>query len=117
MKFIIKVLINAFALWVAALIIPGLTISENILHVIIVALVFGLINSIVKPIVKFFSIPFLIVTLGLFTLIINTAMLWFTVKLLPGYIELSGFWSAFWGALVISVISVILHAIIDSDEK
>lgn len=78
---------------------------------------FGLINSIVKPIVKFFSIPFLIVTLGLFTLIINTAMLWFTVKLLPGYIELSGFWSAFWGALVISVISVILHAIIDSDEK
>lgn len=117
MKFLIKVIINAIALWVAALIVGGIEISENVLHVIIVAFIFGVINTIIKPIVQILSFPFIIVTLGLFLLIINTFLLWLTSILVPSMLMVDGFWSAFFGAIVISIISWVLSAAIDPKDE
>ncbi|QKW20814.1 phage holin family protein [Kitasatospora sp. NA04385] len=114
-NFVIKTLINAAAIWVAAWIVTGITLTDDdsdwqhqTLTVIGVALVFGLINFLIKPVVKLFSLPLFILTLGLVTFVINALMLWLTSwasdKLnLDFHVE--GFWSALLGALIISVVS------------
>jgi putative membrane protein len=74
------------------------------------ALVWGLVNTLVRPILSFFTFPLQLVTLGVFTLVINGAMLALTAKLVPGF-YIKGFSSAFFGALVLSIISLILNHI------
>lgn len=117
MKFLIKVVINAIALWVAALIVGGITLTENVLHVIVVAFIFGVINAVVKPIVQILSFPFILLTLGLFLLIINTFLLWLTSILVPSMLIVDGFWSAFFGAIIISIISWVLSSAIDPKDE
>ncbi|GAA2105102.1 phage holin family protein [Kitasatospora saccharophila] len=111
----IKTLINAAAIWVAAWIVTGITLTgdnddwqHKTLTVIGVALVFGVINILIKPVVKLFSLPLYILTLGLITFVINALMLWLTSwasdKLnLDFHVE--GFWSALLGALIVTVVS------------
>ncbi|MFD0564458.1 phage holin family protein [Kitasatospora saccharophila] len=114
-NFVIKTLINAAAIWVAAWIVTGITLTgdnddwqHKTLTVIGVALVFGVINILIKPVVKLFSLPLYILTLGLITFVINALMLWLTSwasdKLnLDFHVE--GFWSALLGALIVTVVS------------
>lgn len=102
----LRLLINAFALVLMTLIVPGLYLA-NFSTAIIAALVWGLVNTLVRPIFSFFTFPLQLLTLGLFTLVINGAMLALTAKLVPGF-TISSFSSAFIGALVLSIISLIL---------
>ena len=102
----LRLLINAFALVLMTLIVPGLHLA-TFSTAIIAALVWGLVNTLVRPIFSFFTFPLQILTLGLFTLVINGAMLALTAKLVPGF-TISSFSSAFIGALVLSIISLIL---------
>lgn len=111
MSFIIKVLVNAAALWVAAQIVPGIDLIADIWQVLLIALVFGLINAFIKPILKVLSLPVLILTLGLFAIVINMVMLAITAGLMEG-LTVDGVLAAFLGALVISVVSAVLNMVI-----
>jgi putative membrane protein len=118
---IIKLLANAVALAVAAWLISGITIQgattgRRILTLLIVAVIFGLVNAVVKPIVKLLSLPFIILTLGLLIFVINAAMLlltsWITGKLDVQF-HVADFWpSALLGSLVITVVGMLLNAVL-----
>ena len=117
---IIRLLANAVALAIAAWLVGGITLegatrSKQIVTLLIVAAIFGIVNAIVKPIVKLVSLPLLILTLGLLTFVINAAMLaltsWITGKLDVQF-HVAGFWPALWGALIISVVGMIINAVL-----
>jgi len=111
MPFLIRLLVNAAALWVAARLVPGVSYAGGALPFLGVALVFGVVNAFIRPIAKVLTFPFIIVTLGLFALVVNGLMLWLTSALAArlglGF-HVTGFWPAFWGALVVSIVSTIL---------
>ncbi|MFJ6720763.1 MULTISPECIES: phage holin family protein [unclassified Streptomyces] len=114
-NFVVKTLANAAALAVAIWLVAGITLDEDgnstgkrVLTLILVALVFGLVNLIVKPVVKLLSLPLFILTLGLFTLVVNALMLMLTSWLAKQFdlsFHVDGFWAALIGGLIISVVS------------
>jgi putative membrane protein len=123
-SFVIKTLINAVAIWIAAWIVDGITLSggdfwHKTLTVIAVALIFGVVNFLIKPLVKLLSLPLFILTLGLITFVINALMLWLTSwasdKLSLDF-HVSGFWSALLGALIISLVSWGLNLAFGDDD-
>jgi putative membrane protein len=111
-RLIIRLLINAVAIWAAASLVHGITFQGNLLNMIVVALIFGLVNAFVKPVVKFFAFPLLILTLGLLTLVINALMLMLTAAVTSS-LTVDGFWSALLGSVVISVVSILLSIFLD----
>jgi putative membrane protein len=122
MSFIIRWVITGFSLFVANWLLPGIRVSGKAWIVYaIVALVLGFINAVIRPILKFLSCPLIILTLGLFTLIINGLTLWLasyiSVKWFDVGFYVDDFWSAFWGALIISVVSVILSTFVRKELK
>lgn len=115
MRFLLRLLVNAAALWVATQIVPGVTHSGSGLSLLAVALVFGLLNALVRPLLALLSCPLLILTLGLFTLVINAVILLLTSALSESLgigFHVDGFWAAFLGALVISIVSILLSLFI-----
>ncbi|HVT43771.1 MAG TPA: phage holin family protein [Thermoanaerobaculia bacterium] len=121
MRFVLRLLINAAAIWVALRLVDGLTFEGGWLRLLAVALVFGVVNAVIRPIVKLLTCPLLILTLGLFTLVINALMLMLTAWLSEIFalgFSVNGFWPAFWAALIISIVSAILSIVLpDDDEK
>ena len=108
---VLRIMINALSIAAAVKLVDGITFTGEWWKVIIIGLIFGLINALIKPIVKFFTFPFIILTLGLFTLVINALMLGFTAYLSNTFelgFHIAGFWPAFKGALLISIISTVL---------
>lgn len=101
-SFLIRLLINALGLWLAAEIIPGIVISSPG-TLILAALLLGVVNALVRPVAIVLTLPITIVTLGIFLLIVNAAMFALVAWLLPGF-EVSGFWAALLGWLVVSVV-------------
>jgi putative membrane protein len=103
--------LNAAALWVAAALIPGLDFSGGVGHLLLVAAVFGIVNSTLRPLLTVLTCPLIVLTLGFFTLVINALMLLLTGWLSESWnlgFSVSGFWSAFFGGLVVGLVSVIL---------
>lgn len=113
--FILRVLIAALGLWLATEWVDGINVASAT-TLILAALLLGLVNAIVKPIVVLLTIPFTLVTLGLFLLVINAAMLGLVAAFLPG-MGISGFWPAFWAAIIVSVVSWIGAAIFRPDGR
>jgi len=107
----LKIMINALAIAAAVKIVDGITFTGEWWKMIIVGAVFGVVNSFLKPLLTIFALPLIILTLGLFTLIVNTLMLIITVEL-SGPLQLGlriiDFWAAFKGALIISIVSMLL---------
>jgi len=111
MGFIVRLLVNAAALWVATAIVPGVTYIGGPLPLLGVALVFGVINATLRPLAKILTFPLIILTLGIFALVINGLMLWLTSSLSESLglgFHVHGFWPAFWGAIVVSLVSMAL---------
>ncbi len=104
--------IIALAVWITSLILPGMTIQEGVVGVLLVSLVFGLVNAVIKPIVKLLTCPLVILTLGLFTLVINMLMLLLVEFFLPNYLQLEGFFTPFIAALLISIVSTVLDMLL-----
>jgi len=115
MGFVLRVLINAAALWVAASLIPGIGLG-GLGHTLLAALVLGVINAIVRPILIFLTLPITLVTLGLFIFVLNAFCLWLTSRIVPGF-QVQGFWAALLGALVISAVSWILTAFLSDSGR
>jgi putative membrane protein len=110
MGFIIRVLVTALAVWVAAYILPGVQLASDAKTIIIVALVLALLNAIVKPILILLTIPVTLVTLGLFLLVINALMVIWTSELVGGF-KVNNWITALLFSLIVSVVSSILHSI------
>jgi putative membrane protein len=108
--FFIKWLVNIVALVAVINVVPGIH-SDRLEATIVAALILGLINAFLRPLVIIFTLPLTILTLGLFTLFINGFMLYLVSKIVEGF-NITGFWSAFWGALCFSVISFLLNIFI-----
>ncbi len=112
--FIIRLLVNAAALAVAAYFLPGIVYGSPF-DLLLVALVFGVVNALVKPIVTLLTCPLVLLTLGLFTLVINALMLLLTSTISSMFrlnFTVDGFGTAFVGALIITIVSFILNALI-----
>lgn len=108
---ILRIMINAFSIAVAVKVVDGIVFTGEWWKMIIIGAVFGIVNAFIKPLVTFFTIPLIILTLGLFTLIVNTLMLLLTESLsvpLELGLVIQGFWPAFKGALIISIVSMFL---------
>lgn len=119
MRFLIRLLINAAALWVATRIVPGITATSDPATFLIVALVFGVLNALVRPLLAMLTCPLMILTLGLFTFVINAFILWLTSAAAGKFglgFHVAGFWPAFWGALVVSIVSVLLSVFVSDPE-
>ena len=119
MKLILRIVINAIALGAAAYFVPGIR-AGSVTSLLLIALVFGVLNALVRPFLKLLSCPLIILTLGLFTLVLNAVMLLMTARLgqLVGVdFHVDGFGPAFVGALVVSVVSVVLSWILIDDGK
>jgi len=113
--FLLRVLINAAALWVAAALIPGISLG-GVGYTLLAALVLGVINAIVRPVLIFLTLPITLLTLGLFIFVLNAFCLWRTSRLVPGF-EFHRFGAAFLGALVISAVSWILTAFLSDTGR
>ncbi len=115
-KLILALGINAAALWAAAELVAGIQLSDRFEEVVVVATIFALVNVFIKPVVKFFAFPFILITLGLFTLVINAGMLMLADALADALV-VANFTSALLGSVVISFVSVVLGAILDVKGK
>jgi putative membrane protein len=126
-SFLTRVVVNGLALWLAALVIPGINLANGetswtnkLLTVLFVALVFGVINAFIKPIARLLSLPFIILTLGLFTFIVNAFMLQLT-EWICSWVNLDFtiddfFWDAVLGAIVITFVSWLLNIVLPDDD-
>ena len=115
MGLLIRLVANALAILAAAYIVPGIEVAGG-LSLLAAALVLGLINAVVRPILLFLTLPFTLVTLGLFIFLLNAFCLWLTSWLVKGF-EVHGFWAAVLGALIVSVVSWIVNAFLSDRGK
>ena len=126
MRILIRIVASALALAVATAVVPGIelttaSVGSKALTLVAVALIFGVVNGILKPIVKTVGCAFYVLTLGLIALVVNALLLWLTSYLagdlkLPFHI--TGFWPAFWGAIIVGVVGWLLSVLVrDRDAK
>ncbi|WP_298583468.1 phage holin family protein [uncultured Kocuria sp.] len=135
MSFLLRVLVNALAIWVAAWILPGMQLTADpsvvsavggetaasVLAYLFIGLVFGVVNAIVRPVLTILSLPITCLTLGLFAIVVNAAMLWLTSWLssfTPLRLEIDSFlWTAVLATLIIGVVSIVMGWIVPDREK
>ena len=111
MRFLLRLLINAAALWCAIRLVPGINYTGSWLGLLGIALVFGVVNAFIGPVLKLLSLPVIFLTLGLFALAINGFLLWVTAKFssaLGLQFQVEGCWTAILGALIVSIVSALL---------
>ncbi len=121
MKLLIRWVIVSLALFVAAWLVPGIRVEGNAWIVYaVMAVILGLVNAVVRPLLKLLTCPLIILTLGLFTLVINGLTLWLASVIARNWFHVNfyvdGFWAAFLGALIVSVVTVILSALVKEDK-
>jgi putative membrane protein len=119
-KFILRWVINAVALFLAVYFVPGVNLDGGLTSLIWLALIFGLINAFLRPLLKLLTCPLIFLTLGLFTLLINTFLFWLTGQVGQAVginLTINGFWAAFLGGLVVTVVSVVMSLILKDELK
>lgn len=117
---LIRWIINAIALWIAVLLVPGIHAPESVVTLAATAAIFGLVNTLIRPVLKLLTCPLILLTLGLFTLVINALMLWLT-SWIAGLFGLGftvdGFLAAFLGAIVVSLVSIVLSEFAERERR
>ena len=122
MKLLLRWAITALALFVAAWLVPGITVDGSgwVVYAVM-AVILGLVNAIIRPLLKFMTCPLILLTLGLFTFVVNALTLWLAswiaVNWFDVWFRVEGFWAALWGSLIVSVVSVILSSSRQDDDK
>ena len=111
MGLIIRILLSAVAVWIAAYFIPGVSVTGGAGTYIIVAIVLGFLNAFIKPILTVLTIPITILTLGLFLLVLNVLMVYLTASLVPNF-HVSGFIAALLFSFVVSIVTALLDAVV-----
>jgi putative membrane protein len=118
-SFLARVVVSGIAIWIAAAIVPGVQLGEapftdQALTVLVVALIFGAVNAVLGPMLRVLTFPLFVLTLGLFSLVVNALLLWFTAWLAEQVnlaFSVAGFWAAFFGGLVVSLVTVLIGAV------
>jgi putative membrane protein len=120
LAFVIRVVVVAVALWIATILVDGIslggaTTQARVGTLVVVALIFGIVNAVLKPVIKVLSCPLYVLTLGLFGLVVNALLFWLVGTLsrnvgLP--FDVAGFWPGFWGAVIVAVVGFLLHLVI-----
>ena len=123
-KLIIRIVITALALWLATALVSGIEVQSSdtgtkVLTLLVVAVIFGVINGVLKPIIKTVGCAFYVLTLGLIALVVNGLLLWLTGYLsealdLPFHVN--GFWPAFWGAIIVAIVSWLGNMFVSDDD-
>ena len=119
-KFFLRWAINAIALYVAVQFVAGINFEGSWTGLLWLALIIGLLNALVRPVLKLLTFPLIILTLGLFTVVINTIVLMLTSSIGQAFnlsLTVDGFWSALLGSIVISLVSVVLSLILRDELK
>ena len=115
MGFLVRLIVNAAALWVAAQLVPGILVT-GLTPLLLAALVLGLINAVVRPVLLVLTLPLTLITLGLFIFILNAFCLWLTSRIVPGF-DVQTFAAALLGALVVSIVSWLLTAFVSDTGR
>jgi putative membrane protein len=116
MKILVGWTVNAVALYATARLVPGILLSRELVPVFMTAAVIGLLNAVVKPVLVVLTLPVTILTLGLFHLVLNAFLFWLASALTPeAWFRLDGFWPALLGAVVMSLVAMVLHALVPGD--
>lgn len=121
MKLLVRWVITSLALFAAAWLVPGIRVNGNgwIIYGVM-AVILGLVNAIVRPVLKFLTCPLIILTLGFFVLVVNGLTLWLASAIAVSWFHVGfyvdGFWSAFLGALIVSAVTIILSALVREDK-
>jgi putative membrane protein len=121
MKLLIRWVIASLALFAAAWLVPGITVEGSgwVVYAVM-AVILGLVNAIVRPLLKILTCPLIILTLGLFTLVINGVTLWLASAIAQSWFgvgfKVDGFWPAFLGALIVSIVTVVLSALVREER-
>lgn len=117
---LLRLLVTALALWVAVRLVPGIDFTGSPLALLGVALVFGAVNAVLKPLLTILTCPLILFTLGLFTLVINAILIMATSSLSQslglGFV-VAGFWPAFWGGLLIGIAATVLTAMLGPERQ
>ena len=121
-KFILRLAINAIALYLAVWILPGLDLTGGVVSLLWIALIFGVVNALLGPLLKFLSCGLILLTLGLFTLVINTFLFWLTYVVSNSFglgliIYDPVWWNAFLGAVIVSIVSFIMSMNLKDELK
>jgi putative membrane protein len=119
-RFLLRWVINAVALFLAIRFVPGITLGSPWLGIVWLALIFGLVNAFLRPLLQLLTCPLIILTLGLFTLLINTFLLWLTGQighLFGIQLTFNSFWAALLGGVVVSVVSIMLSLILKEELR
>lgn len=120
MRFLLRLIAIAAALWVAVALVPGITYEGSWLGFLGVALVFGFVNAVIRPILKVLTCPLVVLTLGLFVFILNAFLLWLTAELAQAFglgFDVDGFFAALVGALVVAIVSTILNLFVGAKDR
>jgi putative membrane protein len=115
MGFILRIVVYTLGLLVAAHVVPGIRL-DGLASAIVAGLLLGLVNAIVRPVLVVLTFPITLLTLGLFLLVLNAFCLWLVSVFVSG-LHVAGFWPAFWGALLVSVVSWVLTALISDSGR
>jgi len=118
-KFILRWIINAIAIFLAIKFVPGIHL-DSLFSIIWLALIFGLANAFLRPLLKLLTCPLIVLTLGLFTLLINAFLFWLTGQIGQAFgiaLTFDGFWPIFLGALVISIVSIVMSLIFKDELR
>ena len=121
MRLLIRWIVTAISLTVAILVVPGITVEGNAWWaVIVMSAVLGLVNAFIRPILQFLSCGLIVATLGLFLIVINAGTLWLASWMAQNWFNagfvVDGFWPAFWGGLIVSVVSFLLNIFVPDEE-
>jgi len=104
MKLLLRILANCAAILIATKYVPGFVFKGSLTDLLIAGAVIGLINALIKPVIELIALPVVFLTLGLFNIVINIALLLFAAKFIP-HLAIHGFWPAFWGVVILSIMN------------
>lgn len=114
-KFLIRIVFNSLSIWVASLILTNVTLNGNALQILLVGLLFGLVNALIKPFLKLISAPLIVVTLGLFAVIINAFLLWLVDIVSGEVLNIEGVLTYLWASIIVSLVSWALSLVMSDD--
>jgi putative membrane protein len=120
MNFLIRLIVTAVALWAAVYFVPGIEHTGPLVHLLGVALIFGLVNAVIRPILLSLTCPLVLLTLGLFVFVLNALMLWLTGVLAGEFgiaFRVDGFIPALIGGLVVGIVSTVLNIVAGAERK
>jgi len=106
-KIFSRIIINSIAIYTAVQLVEGIDLTVNFYNLVLAGLLLGIINTFIKPVITLLSLPFVLLTFGLFTIIINVGLLFMMTHLIPSF-EIASFWSGFLGVIIISLVNYIL---------